>query len=62
MGALGQTYPRKPSFHFKKLGRKLFWILLIHIEVIVGWRKLTVRIVQVRFNVVRRGIGPRRRL
>ena len=35
--------------------------MLIHIEVIVEWRKLTVRIVQVRFNVVRRGIGSGRR-
>ena len=33
MAELGYTYPPKPSLHFKELGRRLFWILLIYIEV-----------------------------
>jgi len=36
LGGLGYSYPPKPSLHFKELGRRPFWILLIHIEVIVG--------------------------
>ena len=39
MGRLKQTYPGRPSFHFKKPGIKLFWILLIHIEIISNMLK-----------------------
>jgi hypothetical protein len=59
---LGYSYPPKPSPRFEELDRGPFWILLIYIEVIVGWRQLGVRIVQVRFNVVRGSIAPGRGL
>ncbi len=38
LAGLRYSYPPKPSLHFKELGRRTFWILLISIEVSVGWR------------------------
>ena len=40
LAGLGYSYPPKPILHFKELGRRPFWILLIYIEVIVGPARL----------------------
>jgi hypothetical protein len=40
LAGLGFSYLPKTRLHFKELGRRPFWILLMYIEVIVGPARL----------------------